>query len=290
MRSRAKNVTPILYRGISRHAYLHKTLRAWADTYRDGARGKERIVVDYAMARPDTATGQDNFVSRVTWALSDPSGRPAMRFADLNPVPSLDWLEPLAERRFGHADLIRFGIPPKASADKNLAFSLTRRPLPGGFGAMARRDGGVEHGAQYVITSIRTARLAASVFVEEARNVGTHDRADAEMTERGQDGVVEVAQPRVFMCVRGGRPARTGTAPAPPRTSFGEGQTRVPSQGSGSGASAVPPNLGLGSRIHPQVMDVSPQRNRDTGDWGDSFRITHSNEDDVDADDERRKD
>ena len=127
---RAKNVTPILYREHRRHAYLHRTLRAWANTYRDGARGKERIVVEYAMARPDTATGQDDFVTRMLWALSDPSGLPAKRFADLNPVASLDWLEPLGKDRFGHADLIRFGVPPKAGEDTNPAFSLTRRPAP----------------------------------------------------------------------------------------------------------------------------------------------------------------
>ena len=127
---RAKNVTPILYREYRRHWYLHRTLRAWADTYRDGARGKERIVIDYAKARPDTGTGTDDFVSRMLWALSDPSGLPAMRFADLNPVPPLDWLEALAENRFRQADLIRFGVPPKADEDKKLAFSLTRRPAP----------------------------------------------------------------------------------------------------------------------------------------------------------------
>ena len=127
---RAKNVTPILYREHRRHAYLHRTLRAWADTYRDGARGKERIVIEYAMARPETATGDDDFVSRMLWALSDPSGRPAMRFADLNPVPSLDWLKPIGEARFRHGDLIRFGVPPKASVDQQLTFSLTQRPAP----------------------------------------------------------------------------------------------------------------------------------------------------------------
>ena len=127
---RAKNVTPILYREHWRHAYLHRTLRTWADTYRDGAHGKERMVVEYAMARPDTATRQDDFVSRMLWALSDPSALPAMRFADLNPVPSLDWLETFGEDRFGHADLIRFGVPPKASADEKLAFSLICRPSP----------------------------------------------------------------------------------------------------------------------------------------------------------------
>lgn len=127
---RAKNVTPILYREHSRHAYLHKTLRAWAETYRDGVRGKERIVVECAMARPLASTRQDDFVGRLLWALSDPGGLPARRFADLDPVPSLDWLEPLSEERYRHGDLGRFGVPPRTSVDDKLTFSLTRRPSP----------------------------------------------------------------------------------------------------------------------------------------------------------------
>ncbi|MFC4862338.1 anti-phage defense-associated sirtuin Dsr1 [Pseudomonas sp. MAHUQ-62] len=127
---RAKNVTPILYREHNRHAYLHKTLRAWAETYRDGVRGKERIVVECAMARPLASTRQDDFVGRLLWALSDPGGLPARRFADLDPVPSLDWLEPLSEERYRHADLGRFGVPPRTTVDEELTFSLTRRPSP----------------------------------------------------------------------------------------------------------------------------------------------------------------
>lgn len=127
---RAKNVTPILYREHNRHAYLHKTLRAWAETYRDGARGKERIVVECAIARPLASTKQDYFIPRMLWALSDPDGLPAKRFAELDPVPSLDWLAPLSEDRYGHADLDSFGVPPKTPADDKLAFSLTRRPAP----------------------------------------------------------------------------------------------------------------------------------------------------------------
>ena len=146
---RAKNVTPILYREHGRHAYLHRTLRAWADTYRDGARGKERVVVEYAVARPDTATGQDDFVSRMLWALSDASGLPARQFADLNPVPSLDWLEPLGKDRFRHADLIRFGVPPRASVDETLVLSLTQRPAPYDLAPqMALVDAGA-HGSRY---------------------------------------------------------------------------------------------------------------------------------------------
>ena len=127
---RAKNVTPILYRKYRHHYYLHKTLRTWAETYRDGARGKEHIIIQYAMARPDTATGEDDFVSRMLWALSDPNGLPARRFANLNPVPSLDWLKPISDDRFGHVDLTRFGVAPKDNVDEDLKFSLARRPAP----------------------------------------------------------------------------------------------------------------------------------------------------------------
>lgn len=127
---RAKNVTPILYREHNHHSHLHKTLRAWADTYRDGVRGKERIVVECAIARPLASTRQDDFVGRLLWALSDPRGLPAKRFADLDPVPTLDWLQPLCEERYQQGDLGRFGVPPKTLKDDKLMFSLTRRPSP----------------------------------------------------------------------------------------------------------------------------------------------------------------
>ena len=127
---KAKNVTPILYREHQHHAYLHKTLRAWANTYRDGVRGKERIVVECAIARPLASTKQDDFVGRMLWALSDPGGSPAKRFAELDPVPSLDWLEPLSEELYRHADLGRFSVPPKTAVDDKLAYSLINRPTP----------------------------------------------------------------------------------------------------------------------------------------------------------------
>ena len=46
-------------------------------------------------------TKQDDFVGRMLWALSDPGGLPAKRFAEMNPVPSLDWLEPFSENASG---------------------------------------------------------------------------------------------------------------------------------------------------------------------------------------------
>ncbi|WP_249605544.1 SIR2 family protein, partial [Chromobacterium sp. IRSSSOUMB001] len=49
----AKGVTPILYKvpaDSHDHSVLHKTLHTWAETYRDGVLGKERIVVSHALA------------------------------------------------------------------------------------------------------------------------------------------------------------------------------------------------------------------------------------------------
>jgi hypothetical protein len=128
----AKGVVPILYEvppGTSDHSALHRTLKAWAETYRDGTLGKERIVVDYAMARPSASTRQDDFVGRMLWALSHQSGLPAKRFADFDPVPSLEWLDALSEDRYRHSDLARFGVRPHGEMDK-LSFSLLRRPAP----------------------------------------------------------------------------------------------------------------------------------------------------------------
>ena len=130
----AKGVTPILYNvpvGSYDHSALHQTLRAWAETYRDGVQGKEAIVVKHALTHPQESTQQDDFVGRMLWALSDKSGLPAKRFADFNPAPSLDWLlEPFAHEHFGHGDLSRFGVPPRDEVDTKLRFSLIRRPAP----------------------------------------------------------------------------------------------------------------------------------------------------------------
>jgi len=124
----AKNVTPILYRNHDRHRLLHQTLHSWAETYRDGVRGKEAIIARYAALKPMGSTRQDNFVGRMLWALCDESGLPAKAMADHNPLPPFEWLTALADNRFGHRDLIRFGIRPDETEDKKLAYSLIARP------------------------------------------------------------------------------------------------------------------------------------------------------------------
>lgn len=125
---KSKNVTPILYQSHRAHAYLHRTLWVWAETYRDGLLGKERIIMQYATSRPIASTKDDDFLGRMVWALSDHRALPAKRFADSNPLPSLDWLEALSDDRFKHDDLIRFGVTPNSKPDQKLAFSLVRRP------------------------------------------------------------------------------------------------------------------------------------------------------------------
>jgi hypothetical protein len=129
----AKGVTPVLYEvpsGTHDHSSFHRTLKEWADTHRDGVLGKERIVAQYAVNPPMASTCEDNFIGRILWAISDKSSLPAKRFANLDPVPPLAWLEPLAQNLFKQAALPRFGVPPKTEKDDKLSFSLVRRPSP----------------------------------------------------------------------------------------------------------------------------------------------------------------
>ena len=155
---RAKNVTPILYREHNRHAYLHRTLQAWASTYRDGVTGKEQIITQYANAEPQHSTTEEDFVGRVLWALSDKSGLPAVRFADIVPAPPFSWVDTFVERRFGRDDLSRFGVAPLPARDEaralsalgsnKLEFSILERPSPY---LRAPRMAVVRHGSGEVV-------------------------------------------------------------------------------------------------------------------------------------------
>lgn len=122
---RSKGVDPILY---SEHEHLHETLNVWSAVYRDGILGKEALVVQLAGVQPETSTPEDDVIGRMLWALSDTNDAPAKRFADLDPLPTLAWLGPLTEERFGSADLVRFGILSTGGLDDELKFSLLSRP------------------------------------------------------------------------------------------------------------------------------------------------------------------
>ncbi|WP_372522111.1 anti-phage defense-associated sirtuin Dsr1 [Sulfuricaulis sp.] len=127
----AKGVIPLLYKvptGTQDHSALHRTLKEWADTYRDGVRGKEMIIAQHASTPPLAPSRSDYAVGRVLWALTD--GLAAKHFADLNPVPPIKWLEPLCEDQFEHRDLSRFGVAANSNENKKLSFSIVRRPAP----------------------------------------------------------------------------------------------------------------------------------------------------------------
>ena len=128
----AKGVTPILYEEHTTlgHSAFHSTLSEWAAIYRDGVWGKERIIAQYAVNPPMASTIEDNYVGRILWAISDKSGLPAKRFAELYPAPPLAWLESLTQGLFKQIDLPRFGVSPNVEIDDKLSFSLVRRPTP----------------------------------------------------------------------------------------------------------------------------------------------------------------
>ena len=142
-----KSVTPILYSESEKHFYLHNTLRSWSEIYRDDLEGKQKIVMSLACSNPLENSKEDDFVGRMLWALSDPNGLPAKCFAKHNPVPSLDWLYPLSENRYGHNDLGRFGVPQKSTQDNETTFSFVKRSSPYDKAPfMALADAGVPNG------------------------------------------------------------------------------------------------------------------------------------------------
>ena len=128
---KAKGVVPLRYRVPTNrqgHSVLHRTLKEWADTYRDGVQGKKMIIAQHASTPPLTPSRSDFAVGRVLWSLTDDLA--AKHFADMNPVPPLEWLGPFAEYQFEHRDLSRFGVVANSTEDKKLRFSVLIRPAP----------------------------------------------------------------------------------------------------------------------------------------------------------------
>lgn len=125
----AKGVIPLLYEvfdGPGAHSGLHLSIKEWANTYKDGVQGKEMIISQHASTPPLAPSKTDYAVGRVLWALSD--GLAAEHFANLNPVPPLEWLEPLSSKQFKYEDLSRFGVTANNNRDDNLLFSILHRP------------------------------------------------------------------------------------------------------------------------------------------------------------------
>ena len=127
----AKGVTPVLYEDPpgGKHRALHETIKAWADTYRDGISGKQAIITRYASGKP-TPIAEDDQIGRVVWAICDRSGAAARTFADQTPLPPIEWLKYFSAQTFGHQDLTRFGVQPNQDVDTTLQYSIASRPSP----------------------------------------------------------------------------------------------------------------------------------------------------------------
>ncbi len=127
----SKGVIPLLYEvpnNTNDHAGLRQTLSQWAETYRDGVRGKEMIVAQHATVPPLSPSRTEFTVGRVLWALTDSIA--AKHFAELDPTPPLEWLKPLSEPQFNSVDLVRFGVTQNKGEDKDIPFSFVNRPSP----------------------------------------------------------------------------------------------------------------------------------------------------------------
>lgn len=123
----AKGVVPILYCEAGSHDLLHKTLFEWAGLYRDGMTGKRAIIAREAVM-PPSGNASDGQVDRVIWALMDPTVTKA--FADLDPIPPVEWLDVFAESRFKISDLCSLGVTQPSSIEDVKSFSLVNRPAP----------------------------------------------------------------------------------------------------------------------------------------------------------------
>lgn len=123
----AQNVIPILYDNVDDHNYLHKTLDKWADIHCDGINGKKMIIRQYAQSSPLSDNISEEHIIRVLWALQDQSA--AQLFSEIDPVPSLDWLDALEKNRWNERNNHQRGIP-RINPGKinNSIYSHIRRP------------------------------------------------------------------------------------------------------------------------------------------------------------------
>lgn len=76
------------------YSELKRTLTAWSDFYSAGVSGPVRIIMDEAPRKPNTISPDGvSSVKRVIWALRRDDMLPAIRFADLDTPPPLEWFD-----------------------------------------------------------------------------------------------------------------------------------------------------------------------------------------------------
>lgn len=103
---KAKGIEAIVYHWDASHGRLTGTIRAWADLHQSGQAGRLGVVNKYGSISPAKPYNQDHRVSQMIWALRDPTGQAARKFAQFAPPPPIEWLEPLeASGLMGPANL-----------------------------------------------------------------------------------------------------------------------------------------------------------------------------------------
>lgn len=124
---KAKGVVEILYQDRDKHSLLHETLNKWAEIYRDGIMGRQAVIAREASS-PPSPIKTDGHVDRILWALMDPTGQSAKIFADLDPLPPIEWLEIFSDLRFSLVDLGKLGVANSSRNCDQLSYSLLVRP------------------------------------------------------------------------------------------------------------------------------------------------------------------
>ena len=116
------SITHIKYKNTGAHKFLHKTLKGWADSYSNYIDGKIKYVREYAHVKPSPSIKDDNYVGRMIWALSDPSGKPAEELANITPPAPIEWIYAISgEKMFLSTSKFQHKL-------SNSTFTLLNRP------------------------------------------------------------------------------------------------------------------------------------------------------------------
>lgn len=104
----AKNVEPILFNQKQKFKLLNETLKEWASRHSQGLAGHEGVVKRYAQKPP--LAPYNETVEQVVWAVRSGGEQIAKLFADLDPLPPVEWLNVFEERGLlNQADTRRMG-------------------------------------------------------------------------------------------------------------------------------------------------------------------------------------
>lgn len=116
----SRGITPVFYDCCTGHQRLYDTLTRWAELYKLGIDGKLELVENYAGRNPLTDNDRDFFVPLMLWALTDPSGKPAETFANINPVPRWEWHTVFTDPKQCSPFLPALGSHPLSVKNENL--------------------------------------------------------------------------------------------------------------------------------------------------------------------------